>query len=505
MSDLDQLIHVPEADLRRELWLKGDLSYILLPDGQTRAYDFIQEVQNQNPDSRKPAVVVTHRGAGKSFLLATIGVERCIKYPGQLVRFGGPSYKQAVEILSESLPKILEHCPSDIKRYETEQKIEFKNPRWPEGSHKSIFWKFGSNRETIEAQRGLRSDMLLLDEVRDWDDLQYALSEVLFFQTARRYRPQVVAASTPPKSVGHYFWQQLVPKAIRNKAYFELNANDNLDFAGTTDYDELLDACDGPKTVAWKREALCQRISDENILVVPEFQARRPRIVRHHEKPAYFYDFCSADLGFKDHSAFLYAYTDFLARKLVVEREYCDHYKATSELAESHKIIQKALHQGTMRAGFTAMYADATEQQRYDLEHDHHLFFTRADKYDRDAGIAAMREALQNDRILIDPSCQFLIYQLEAGVWKMAKDGKKVDLQRTKFDPQSDKQLGHLDAVMSLCYLWRMARDYLHLNPYPTDTHISSDQFVPPYADAPKQKPLVVTSGPIVVTNHPVG
>lgn len=488
---LEKLKIVPLEDIHRELWFRGNLSYMLWPGSQLKAYNAAMAWNRANRESRQPYVLCTHRGGGKSFFLATVGVERCIQMPGQNVRFGAPAYKQAVEILSECLPKILEHKPPEIKVYETEGYVKFHNPRWKRPARESVLWKFGANRETIDAQRGLRSNMLLLDEVRNWDDLGYALNDVLYFQTARQANPFVIVASTPPGSVSHYFWSKLVPKAIAHKRYYELTINDNPDMS-QTEIDELADSCGGRDTNAWKREALCMRITDDELMVVPEFLRKRDSIVMGWEKPRYCQKFVVGDFGLKDATAILFAYIDYRKAKLVIDNEFVDHFRSTSEIA--HEIQARVKELAGSIVTRICWWADAPQQQLYDFATDHKIFFAPPEKYDKWAALAALRGAIQDERIIIAPRCRNLIYQLEAGVFNK----RRTDFQRELTSSGQDLTLGHLDAIAALIYLWRMCRNYFHFSPYPDDPIMEKDRHYSVYPES-QSAPVRVTYGGIKV------
>ena len=100
------------------------------------------------------------------------------------------------------------------------------------------------------------------------------------------------------------------------------------------------------------------------------------------------------------------------------------------------------------------IFADATLQQLIDFQTDHGLTVEPAMKHDKDATLATLRTNIQEEKIIIDPKCSRLIYQLENGVWNE---------ERTKWLRSSE--LGHCDGVAALGYFVRMAR--WRKNPWP--------------------------------------
>ena len=146
--------------------------------------------------------------------------------------------------------------------------------------------------------------------------------------------------------------------------------------------------------------------------------------------------------------------------------------------------------------------ADARPQELYDLEHDHHIFFEAAEKHDKWSSLAAMRAAIAIEKIIIDPSCVNLIYQLEGGVWnKTRKDfqREKDDVEKTDDGPV----LGHLDAIAALMYGWRAFKDMLLVNPFPVDGPGSENVFVGP-GYVPTRAGSPITNNPIQVTSNPL-
>lgn len=498
----EKLKYLGREHIERELWLRGDLSYLLLPDGQTRANAAINSWFRSNPGRHGPYTVVTHRGAGKSFLLVVRAISRCLQYPGQNARYGAPHYKQAVEITSESMPKILAHCPDDIKWQRSENFLRIWNPRWGTGAPPSTLWIFGSNRDTIQAQRGLRANWIGVDEIRDWDDPEYALNEVLLFQTVRQANPEFLIASTPPDSAGHFFWTGLIPQSVGRKSHFILTADDNKDFT-PEERERLLQSCGGEDTVAWKREALCQNITDESKAVCPEFAKVKENIVVKSEKPGYAFHFIGADFGFHDMTAILFAFWDFIRSKLIIEHEEVGTNWGTAETARRIKDFSATWLREQPHAASTRRWADATPQELYDLEHDHSLFFNAVEKYDKWAALAAMRSAIATERIIIDPSCKVLQFQLENGIFNKTRK----DFDRNIIDTaRSEPQLAHLDAVAALVYLWRMCRDYAKINPYPAGKAPKGYYVADPRHTATGRValPRIATSKPLVVTSHPI-
>ena len=96
-------------------------------------------------------------------------------------------------------------------------------------------------------------------------------------------------------------------------------------------------------------------------------------------------------------------------------------------------------------------------------------------KHDVDVTLSLLRTSVSARKIIIDPKCKRLIYQLENGIWNE---------QRTKWI-RSD-ELGHCDGVAALGYFNRCAR--WRKNPFPDKTYDPFDTFLP---QTPKQNKTV--------------
>ena len=75
-------------------------------------------------------------------------------------------------------------------------------------------------------------------------------------------------------------------------------------------------------------------------------------------------------------------------------------------------------------------------------------------KHDKDVTMSGVRTAINSGKIMIDPKCERLIYQLENGVW----NDKRTDWVRSE-------ELGHCDGISALAYFNRCAK--WRRNPFP--------------------------------------
>lgn len=425
-----------EADARAGqelLWDYGRLRYILHPDLQRRTYDFTHLWKKNHQYSAKPIVWNLHRAAGKSFELLVMCVERCLAYPGQEVRFGAPSMKQAEEIVERPLQQILSMCPPHLQPEEKYSDFYFRNPRWPQGSQPSALRLVGL-KEKARAERGKRSNMFVIDECRDVMDFAYVARDVVAPQFAKMWNPLFIMSSTPPDSMDHEWISKYVMESMGDDRYMFGPVSQDLDWTEVDDM-MMLEQFGSKESPAWMREMECVLISDPERLLVPEFDDKLH--VSEHKRPDSFFPMVAADGGFIDFFACLFGYVDFERQKMIVEDEVVLSRKNSGEIA---KEIQKAKDRLYPKTRCT-MVADMTPQQIADLDQLYKLPFYPAERHDPDAYIATLRDHLVHGKIQISPRCKHLIAQMKAAV---RNDRGKIE--RTK-------GYGHFDAVMALAYM----------------------------------------------------
>jgi len=462
-------IENPEATLsalESELWLRGDLSYLMKPNSQLPLDRKISDWRATHPDDPRPIVINSHRGWGKSHYLILAGIQECVRRPGWMCRFGSPTLTQTEEIAEPILRKILGVMPKAITVRPSGPNYYFKNPRWPENSIESCFSLF-SCKDDAENMRGKRANWIAVDEVRGIKDrADYVIDEVLLFLFASQEDPCLILSSTPPDIMDHPFSAKYVPDAQLDGRYFINPITDNPDFS-EREKTLLANACGGIGTLGWRREALCEMVPDPRGLAVPEFHVHRSGIVVAHPRPTHFFPYLAMDAGFHDYTAVLFSYCDFSAQKIIIEDEFVQHYRTTEDIVRQVKDKEEKLYAGTSHVDYIRRFADAPPQTLYDLRETYGFPFSPAQKWDKQSALADLRSAIQGERILIHPRCRNLIHQLTNG--QLNKSRK--DFERSKEIPLSvydDRPVvGHCDALMALVYLWRMVKPSMLLNPFP--------------------------------------
>lgn len=482
--------------LERERWLRGDLAYLLFPGAQTTAYHRVRDWEETHPGDPGPCVLHMHRGAMKSWLLVLLALERCLRYPNQVARIGSPLCRQTEDIVEPAIRYMLAHCTPDLKPESHGRELHFRNPRWEDSNAISKLVLFGC-REEAESQRGLRSNLIALDEVRDIEEPEYIVASVLAPHFVHQDRPLFILSSTSPGTTGHPWWN-FVDDAAQDARYVYIPVTENPSF---TEADEkvLLKFCKSKESVAWKREALCLKVADPNLLAVPSFFAHRDAIVRDWKRPDYFYPFLFGDVGYIDAAAFLFAYIDFIAQRLVIEDEIVLTTTGTRTLAELIKAKEAVLYSQSYNYKSMRRWADATPRELDDFRGYGVLLSaarTGEDKWDKWAGLARLESLCQEEKLVIHPRCRSTIYQLENAVKNKQHTDIQREVPREERDPDAPV-MGHFDAGWALAYgVWQVRHSWLS-NPVP-DVPLPQRHWSAPQES--KFGRVKVTHNPLVIT-----
>jgi hypothetical protein len=483
--------------LEAECWFRGDLSYLLRPS-QVEIYERIHQWKAENPNKLGPVVVNCHRAFGKSFLLALLAIERCLRYPGQETRISSPTFKQTKEIIAPILKKILAHCPQELVPTSRQAKLMFKNPRWEEGALESTL-HISTCKDDAETQRGLRSDFVAIDECRDVSNFDYVVSSVYLFHFAQRENPLFILSSTPPDSTDHAWSRIYVDRARRDERYFEFPVIKNQDWTETDD-EMLVDVCGGKDTPAWKREALCLLISDSSKMIVPEILNAEDIVIEEYKRPTHFFPYICLDTGWVDKTAVLAGYVDFLNQLLIVEQELILSRVTTRELAEHIFSMERQLYKDCWHP--VRRIGDMTPQQVADLieamrdiaPRDYPVSFSTDVKTRRPLGhnidpqIAKLRSAIQGRNIRILKCCTGLVEQLKTGTQD----------EHGRFDRSEEH--GHYDAIAALKYLYSYVK--WRMNPFPDPT-MTPNQFIAPWEEMEVSRDkALITHNPVMVTRR---
>lgn len=474
-------------DTNAELWRRGYLGHILRRHRQTDLYNRLHEHTESFPDSIGPIVANIHRRCGKSFALRAYCWERSLEKPGTVCKFVAPELVQGRDYVKDIDSKLFALCPHDLTPEGRGDDLIFRNPYWGDPDGFSVIQLKGVKASGGESIRGGRANVIVLDEVREMSRVRYMIDNIFSFMFQDQDQPILILSTSTPKSMGHDFVDYYIPKAIREKRYIIFPGDKVGKIEGNRDVTErdrqiILGQCGTKESVAYRREWLCELVSDPTALVCPEFAPMKREIVGKHRQPEWFDAYVGVDWGWQDHNGIVFGYLDFLAQTLRIVGEVFMHNVSTGELIGSARAKEAELWQpreiaparyvdhlgGRWRYRSVRRVGDHSKQQLADAWRDHGYVIAAAKKWDRDAALAQFRHGMSTGKITIDPECENLIHQLEHGIWRESADGARREFARNQVD-------GHLDLVAALVYLYRHVT--WHENPYPDRGHDPVHEF----------------------------
>lgn len=427
-------------------------------------------------------IINCSRRLGKSTLLCLYAVEFAIKNPGSRICYAAPTQKMVSTLIQPLMNWILQDCPSWIKpTFKTKgQKYVF-----PNGSEICLA---GTDSKRAESLRGQSMHLGIIDEAAFMSDLQYVLSDVLMPQTLTT-GGRMIIASTPARDPDHDFTRMVIDAEVKGN-YIKKTIYDNPLITTDTivrfmmETDPRLKEEDAiayakiksgpPNNSTWWREYMAESIPDKDRMIIPEFFDLRDKLCIDVEKPEYYDNYVSMDIGFEDFTAVIFGYWDFLNARIIIEGEVLLNKMTTKKLAEDIADKEKELwgeRKPYMR------YSDIDKIVINDLQVLHNLTFTQITKDNLQAGVNNLRMMIAKGQIIISPKCVNLIAHLKHGSWNKAKD---------KFARSGE--YGHFDALAALVYLARNIQQFK--NPIPPGHHLNiQTQFFRPDA---QKRPIEV-------------
>lgn len=447
-------------------WRSADLAYLRHSGQDSLAKAF------RNSAFRKQVWNCARR-FGKSTLLCIIALEHALSRSDAKVIYAAPTRDQARDIIMPIMARLLEDCPSVLRPVWIATEHRF---RFPNGAQIKID---GADDERGNHLRGTDATLILCDEAGFWRHAAYVINSVLLPQTML-CGGRMIIASTPPESLGHEFWQ-FVAEAKANGAYTQRTIDDN-PMVTPELRAEFARESGGEHTTTWRREYLCEAVTEADRAVLPEFD-EAIHVKQRTESPRFAHRWCTIDLGMTDLTHVLWGYYDFEHARHVVERELVRQYTPVSELAVLINDTEQELW-GDVEPDRRISDNHPMEIAEFSRQHTlqptrvrRRLIFESATERSPEVCIGRLRTMLIEKRIEISPECSQLVHQAKVGIWNKA---------RTSFERMPGA--GHLDGIAALSYLvtnWDYQR-----SPIPRGAFITrDDHMLNPY-NQPKRKDL---------------
>jgi hypothetical protein len=392
------------------------------------------------------------RKSGKSFIATILAYEICIRRPGVIVKYVGPTLKSVREILFPIASELKAVLPPESvpREYKAESKLVFRNG--------SFIHFGGAAKENADGLRGGRADIVILDEAAFYETAagayDYCIDSVLRPMMTTSDIGQTLWITTPPQSPNHPFVAKTLPPLVGKGRYITYTIDDN-PLITPEDVAAIADTLGGRESEAFRREYLCAMIIDPTRQVIPEYNPDKH--VGTHEFTHVFEDreyskkkytcYVAADVGLSDDTFIIGAVYDHINCKVVILEESVFNGESLTPIADAIKRMQELVEEYAFDKNHIKTVVDVFEIAAHTMRIENKLVFNRPVKRELIDQIAYTREFFLKDRVIIHPKCTSLLWQCKNGQFedKDKANGKK-EFERTE-------EGGHLDGLAALCYL----------------------------------------------------
>ena len=435
-----------KEQISHELIKRGSIRH-LLHGGQKKFYDQIKT----NPQQVEHFMMASRR-FGKSYMLALIGVEHCLNEPTARVRHVFPVITTGKKALFDIMGQIIPMLPSDLrpKLNRTDATYTFPNG--------ALYMVGSAHPSTIDNLRGTATTMLLGDEIAFWaaESFDEVLYSILYPQMLHYKERKVIFITTPPPTITHPAIASVLER-VRNAGFY----------TGATIYDNprllpaeienMKEMVGGENSNAWRREFLVELIADDSLRLVPEFDVEKHvgtvEMVDSFGNKLLPEPYIGVDVGLVDDTAYVAGYYDYSRQKYVITAEKTCNYKAFPELFQNYNdLVSINFPQKDFLDPVCVL--DIFPIAAHDLRTTYNWVFRNPSKGQISESIAWLRDCFISDKIIIDPKCEKLIYQLKTAIW--AENRKEV---------ARNADQSHADLIMSLTYITKA----IPWNSRPTD------------------------------------
>lgn len=433
-------------------WTMGRLNY-KMRNTQRLIKDRWREIKKTH---RRLYIEATRR-LGKSSVLLLLMTEDCLSSPNRKCGFFAPVKDGLLDYVEPLILKTYADCPEE-KRPKFDQSrftLEFKNG--------SIIIFRASNNRQYRVRRGQEFNLAGIDEARDVDNLTELVESVVFpslFSTDGH----LILSSTPADTRSHPLhtykqraevegWLVRITIWDAQKLDPEIYTMDRI----KEWQEETLKAPDGQDI--WDREYECKWVVNRRKMAVPEWDSKTMVQISHRDPYYQFYHhYQGVDWGYKDFTALVFATYNFRKARLEVEGELTYQGKEVRSDLISEKLNLKAKHLWGAEHTIWRQVSDSADPILInELNKFKNMGFVPVQKaHTLEAMLNEFRVLVAQGKIVVDPSCQMLIHDLEGAVWTDKRD--KLD---------KDVFSHHFDHLMALVYLTRVLD--VNTNPIPRD------------------------------------
>jgi hypothetical protein len=450
-------VRLTKSERIEELWRRGLTSWKLYPD-QRELYDAIRAFLADPATSYGEFFVDVCRQFGKTFTGLLIADELARATPRLRLLYTCATRAALWQFVQPNMQTLLMDCPEDLK------------PQWStvENSYRyangSVIHLCGVNNGHEDEARGPKADYIFNEEAAFVDRLKYLVESVerpMLTTTGGR----IVYITTQPESQDHHI-AKICASCEAKGRYIKRTLNDVTHLSQEAK-DALIEESGGRQSTNVRREFFCERITERERAIIPEFTDSREGLIEERERPRYWEAYEVMDPGFSPSTtAVLFGYYDLRAAVYVIEDELVVSQMLMDALVDEVRRKEEALWPDKMRDYWD--HKKNVMTKRCEVKHrwsdilpvwlndlaSYGLEFNQTAKDDLEAQINKVRIWTKQRKYRIHPRCKSLIAQLSAGVWNKS---------RTDFELSVD--FGHYDAISALIYGVRNCP--VTSNPYP--------------------------------------
>jgi terminase large subunit-like protein len=419
-----------------EKWHRGDLNWKL---------HAAQKILDETFRNARGQLFVGNcsRQWGKSFWAVKTAIACARSKPKAQIRYGAAFQSDLEEFIIPAFDKILDDCPDELRPKFNTQKATYI---FPNGSRIKLV---GLDRKP-NGLRGNTLDMIIVDECGFVTNLEYIYKSVIIPSTLHRPNCRIILISTPPATPAHPF-VDYAQRAEASGGYVKLDIYSN-PLITLDDIKRMADEVGGFDTTTFRREFLCEFVTDSDLAIIPEWNDKYVQEIERDEYFCYYDKYVGMDLGVKDLTAMLYGYYDFKRAALVIEDEgemngpSMNTQILVGAIKEKEKELWGSFPSVVQGRGvpYRRIADNNWPLMIADLSTLHSLNFIATDKDNLETMINELRLLVQSGRILIHPKCKKLIGCLRYGVWN---EKKKAFARSSVY--------GHFDHLAALVYLAR--------------------------------------------------
>lgn len=438
VDELDIQAWVEQA--RIESWFRGNIIWKL-----HEAQRIIHQTFLNSPGQL--FVGNCSRQFGKTFWAVAVSIMQALNIPNAQIRYGAAFQSDLYEYIIPAFEKALEDCPEDIKGKYLASKSVFI---FPNGSRIKLV---GLDKNP-NGLRGNALDLIVIDECGFVSNLDYIYKSVIIPATTHRPNCRIILISTPPSTPAHSF-VDYANRAETEGCYATFTIYDN-PMVDERTIARLMKESGGAGSTTWRREYLCEFITDSDLAIIPEWKEDYAVAIPKDSYYGYYHKYVGMDLGVKDFTAVIFGYFDFKRASLIIEDEFTVNGSSMNTAILANKIKLKELELWGEKPPFRRVSDNNWPLLILDFSSIHNLSFISTTKDNLEAMINEVRIMVQNGQILVNPRCKQLLGCLKYGVW---------DTKKTKFARSS--VYSHFDALAALIYLVRnLAKN---TNPIPAE------------------------------------